>query len=64
MQVQYYVRYVYGKPLMYLTGNAAGAIHQLTHRRTVDAADLEALKELGHAVMQVVDPGPSVVSKK
>jgi hypothetical protein len=56
MKIQFFIRYVYGKPTKYLTGDAAGAVHELTRRRTVEQSDLDALAELGHEIVQVIDP--------
>lgn len=54
--LQYFVRYVYGEPTMYLTGNGSEEIRSLTGRKTITNRDLNTLTSLGFTLERVEDP--------
>jgi hypothetical protein len=54
MRIEWYEKDVYGKATRYLVkGEAQEAVQRLTGKKTVDESDLEALRSLGHEVVQV-----------
>lgn len=61
MVIQYFVRNVYGKPRIYVTGQCAEQIYVLTRRQTVEPRDLEALRFMGHEIKRVEDPDGGLV---
>ena len=58
MELQYYVRNVYGTPTTYLVDSPAKQhVINLTGRKTLTASDVIALEALGFTFKQVFDPG-------
>jgi hypothetical protein len=54
MNIQYYVKDVYGIPTRYIANDeAAKLVRQLTGKKTVSSNDLEALEKLGHEIIRV-----------
>ena len=51
MNITITVKTNYGVDRFYVTGDATEAVRSLTRRKTVDAADLRALKALGHEIV-------------
>lgn len=58
MEVQLFVRKVYGRNLVYCYGDRAKYIQVLTGRTTLYDEDIEALKGLGFEIQWVEDPNP------
>jgi len=57
MQINYYIKSVYGNDLKYISGDETEkAIQQLTGKETIDDDDIEALEQLGHEVNRVGRP--------
>jgi hypothetical protein len=61
MVINYFIRNVYGKPKIYVTGRLAEQIYTLTRRQTVEPRDLEALRFMGHEIQRVEDPEGNLV---
>lgn len=56
MQIEVFVRTVYGTPNIYPANPAAEIAAELIGKKTFSHRDLDLLKKLGHEVAQVADP--------
>ena len=59
MRILYYIKkgqLGFGRGRIYVTGRAALHINKLTKRETLTETDLDALKALGHTLMEVSEP--------
>ena len=59
MRILYYIKrgqLGFGKDRIYVTGKMSANIKKLTKRESLTDSDLDALKALGHTLMEVSEP--------
>jgi hypothetical protein len=54
--ITYYEKTNYGAPAFYIASEHRDAVQTLTKKKTIDHADIKALRALGFSVNQVIDP--------
>lgn len=65
MEIRYEVKDIYGNRLNYIIEEdkeAKEAVKTLTRRECINDYDIEALKKLGHNVIEVVRAGSKIIN--
>jgi hypothetical protein len=55
--ITFYEKTNYGAPAFYIASEHRDAVQTLTKKKTIDHADIKALRALGFSVDQVIEPG-------